>query len=844
MSSVPPDSHVPPDRKHTQPVRRLRYRFWRIFLGIIAGLLLLIFVGGGIVVWLQYARLTKDMPTVEGLRSYEPPVMSRIYANNDQVIAELASERRLFVPSSAIPDRVKNAFIAAEDQKFYSHGGIDPMAITRAIVTDMTMRRGHRPVGASTITQQVARIMLLNSNELSMKRKVREAILAMRIEQTLSKDQIIEIYLNEIYLGVGSYGVASAAQAYFNKPLDKLTDAEAALLASLPRSPVNYNPFRYPKAAIARRNWVLQRMATNHFITQEAADIATKESLVPQGYVRQGPLAGSEWFGEEVRRQLVERYGADKTMQGGLEVHTSLDTKTQNLATRLMRQALMKYDRNRGWRGPVKHIAYNDMMLWQEQIAKEKAPSGILSNWRYALVLSQSGNVGWLEGGAKGQPHTGTINAKDMAWARRTHPLKAGDLVMIEPLAENGQVNLQQIPLVEGALVSMDVKTGRVLAMFGGWSFAESQFNRATQALRQPGSSFKPVVYLAAMENGISPSQKFMDSPFSSGNWHPSNYEKDFQGPTTLHDGLRQSRNLVTIRVAAQVGMKAVANLAIALQEVPSMPLVLPAALGAVETTVLRHAGVYASIANGGVVVNPTLIDYIQDRHGHVIWRPEDMSVEQPQNLNEMPVIKDNRKRVVSEQSAFQVVTMLEDVIKRGTGHLAGKGIDRPLAGKTGTSQDFNDAWFAGFSPDVVTIVWFGYDQRKSLGKNMTGAVVAGPVWNSFMKEVLAERPKLDFIPPTGISLASYDTGRGVAVDAFKEGQIPGVSVSLEGGAANGELTAADTGAENIPDSEEDMGGSNLSHEQGNSEGPSRSNPEVGGGQPSSGGDIGMGGLY
>lgn len=842
MSPETPDT--PPNSKRKRSVSiqpRPRYRFWRLLIGTITGIFLFVLVGGGLAVWIKYASAVKGLPTIEGLRNYSPPVMSRIYSDDDHVVAELAAERRLFVPIGAIPQKVRDAFIATEDKNFYTHGGVDPMAIARALIQDVFRVHGKRLVGASTITQQVARNMLLN-NDRKLERKIKEAILAMRIEQSLSKDQILEIYLNEIYLGAGAYGVAAAAQIYFHKNLDQLTTAEAAYLGGLPKSPYNYDLFRKPDAAKQRRDFVLSRMAETGAITQQEKVAAQNEPLSSKNVSgRRGPTAGTEWFGEAVRRDLIDRYGLEKTMQGGLEVHTSLDLKDQALATKLMRQALIKYDRNHGWRGAVAHLGGDTTSQWVDSLKKQKAPAGMLTNWRLAIVLNaKTGVVGWVDGGKNATTHQGTILSKSLSWSKR-RPLKDGDIVMIEPQSEGNQVELCQIPQVEGALVSMDVRTGRVLAMFGGWSFAESQFNRATQAMRQPGSSFKPIAYLAAMEKGILPSQIFMDSPFSVGDWHPNNYEHSFWGPTALHNGLRYSRNIITIRLAAQIGMDAVANLSIALGEVDSMPKVLPAVLGAVETTVLRHTGAYASIASGGAVVKPTTVDYIQDRNGKVIWRSDVFQANNVTDPNQLPTFTDNRKRAVSEQSAYQIITMMEDVMRRGTGFSASKGIDTPIAGKTGTSQNFNDAWFAGFSPDVVTIVWFGFDSPKTLGKGMAGGVIAGPVWNAYMKEVLQTYPKREFIKPAGVFMASYSTSKGMVTDAFKDGQTPGGSINLSPGIATGALSAADTGAENVPDSEENMGGG-YSGDYVNDGGTIK--PKTAPATSTSGENIGMGGLY
>ncbi|GBQ67838.1 penicillin-binding protein 1A [Ameyamaea chiangmaiensis NBRC 103196] len=881
------------------PLLSPRFRKVRRAAAILGASTILVTFVAGTVTWHKYGQLVSDLPTVGSLRQYQPPVMSRIYGADDQTVAELAAERRIFVPASAIPDRVKNAIIATEDHKFYSHAGVDPAAIVRAGLTDLFMPKGRRPLGASTITQQVARIMLLGSNSLSLSRKAKEALLAMRIEQTLSKDKILEIYLNEIYLGEGAYGVGAAAQTYFNKPLDQLDNAEAAFLAALPKSPTNYNPYRFPQAARDRRDTVLESMAALHFITPDEARAAEAEPLLPKTFRRPGPAPGSEWFASEVRRQLVERYGLTQTMQGGLYVHTSFDSKLQQTATAALRDGLMQYDRaHGGWRGAVAHvggltagrgrgIAAGDD--WSTALHALKPTPGMLDSWRMAVVLTPAtGQVGWIEP-MSGETHTGQLEGRDVGWMRTFHPLVAGDVVLVEPEANGGRVMIRQVPHVEGALVTLDVHTGRVRAMVGGWSFDASQFNRATQALRQPGSSFKPFVYLTAMEQGISPSQKFDDSPVSYGDWHPNNYEMDFWGPTSLHDALRESRNLVTIRLAAHLGMKSVADMAIRLKLVDQMPHVLPAALGAVETTVLREAGAYATIANGGRLVTPSVIDDVQDRDGHVLWRADGvtmttgpvppLSVAPPPappapaatapaddgqpasaqtppapaplaveaDATDVPLLADNRPQIASPESAFQITAMLQDVIKRGTGTLAGAGIDRPIAGKTGTSQNFNDAWFAGYTPDTVTVVWVGFDAPQSLGKKETGGVIAGPIWNRVMKAVIADTPRTDFRVPEGVTLAQYDTGMGLAIDAFKPGQLPGLSVDLRGNGAGTEaLTAADTGAENMGDSESDMAAAPGQAAGGGTSVPAAA-PQPGAPASAtapSGGDIGMGGLY
>ena len=637
--------------------------------GAVLGLMVLGLVVGAGSAYFVWQHFSANLPSVEGLKNYQPPVMSRVFAGNDRLLADLAAERRIFMPINAIPKRVQQAFVSAEDQNFWVHGGVDPAAIIRAGVTDlMRIGSGRRPIGASTITQQVAKNMLLN-DRVTLSRKIREALLAIRMQQVMSKKRILELYLNEIYLGMGSYGVAAAAEAYFDKPLDQLTLAQDAFLASLPKAPNNYNPWKYPEAAKARRDWVLDRMADDRDITAAQAASAKAQPILPTEFQRPAPIRGAEWFTEEVRRQLIAKFGNDMTTEGGLMVHTSLDPRLQDEAENAVHDGLMAYDRRRGgWRGPVSHLDAAATQDWQAALAKVAAPPGMLAGWRLAVVLSTSNTeakVGWLarttQSNATPQPHIGALLLSDVTWARPAHDdtlgprprritdvVQAGDVIMVQPdtgqpeMAQPGkgqagrgqagkgqpahhagltQVTLRQIPKVEGALVSLDPTTGRVVAMVGGWSPEMSQFNRATQAQRQPGSSFKPFVYLAAMEKGLSPSQRFLNAPVvvdtPDGKWRPGNYEGTFGGPTSLRIALEESLNLVTIRVAQYIGMRAIADTAQAFGEVTSMPLVLPAAIGAVQTTVLQEAGAYASLAEGGRLVTPTLIDSVQTPDGH-----------------------------------------------------------------------------------------------------------------------------------------------------------------------------------------------------------------------------------
>ena len=836
---VPPDRHAvaappPPPRPPKppkaakprkapkSPKRPDRLRWLRRLVASVFILVLLGGLGGAGVLFVGYQKFSADLPDLESLRNYQPRVMSRLYAGDSRLLAELATERRIFVPANAIPDIVKQAFISAEDQNFYSHKGVDPVALLRAGVTDILQYgQGRRPIGASTITQQVAKNMLL-TNEVSLARKAKEMILAARIEQSLPKDRILELYLNEIYLGLQAYGVAGAAQAYFNKPLDQITLPEAAFLAALPKAPNNYNPFRHPEAARARRDWVIDRMADDRAITAAQATAAKAAPVTPSQFRRPETVAGGEYFGEEVRRQLVDRFGADRTNQGGLVVRTTLDPALQLAADRALHEGLIRYDQRRGgWRGPVSHVtpSANFRQSWTNAVKETAPPPGMLPDWRLGVVIEATdgeAKLGFLDrapGTSIVQPRVMPMLLSDLAWAkavkdgkvvggaprRMSDVVQLGDIVMIEPQAATAaqgrtaaraeRVLLRQIPQVQGALVSIEPATGRVVAMSGGWSFELSQFNRATQANRQPGSSFKPYVYLTAMIANIPPSQRFLDAPFvvdngAAGKWRPGNFELNFNGPVPLRVALEKSLNLVTVRVADRVGMQAVANTAIALHVVDDMPRVLPAALGAVETTVMRNAAGYAALAAGGKEVIPTLIDSVQDRDGKIVWRAPVPSCSACADPARPPQLVDERKQVVDAASVFQIVTMMQGVVQRGTGFAAGNGLNRAIAGKTGTSQDFIDNWFVGFTPDLVTAVWVGFDTPSTLGNNETGSSNGAPIWHDFMAVALKNRPNLKFIPPPGVTMASWDSGSGSVTDAFKTGQTPGASGPIGGGGA------------------------------------------------------------
>ncbi len=749
-----------------------------------------------------------DLPDYDSLAQYEPPVMTRIHAADGELMAEHAHERRLYLPIQAVPDLVKAAFLSAEDKNFYEHDGLDVAGILRAAVVNIRNRgSGKRPVGASTITQQVAKNFLL-TNEVSYERKIKEALLALRIEQAYSKDKIFELYLNEIYLGLGSYGVAAAALNYFDKPVNQLTIGEAAYLAALPKAPENYNPFRHEDRAVERRNWVVDRMVENGYIRASDGEAAKQSQLVVTPRTRGNYLFASEFFSEEVRRDLIDMYGSDKLYEGGLSVRTTLDPKLQVLARKALQDGLIRFDEQRGYRGPVTTIDISGD--WGEPLGKLSGLSDV-PEWRLAVVLetaSNSATVGLqpptLANDALSAERTkGTIPLSQMKWARSGlsnvgSVLKPGDVVYVESVADQpGTFRLHQPPEVQGAIIAMDPYTGRVLAMQGGFSFAESEFNRATQAWRQPGSAFKPFVYSAALDNGYTPSSVVMDAPIEiqAGNdvWQPQNYGGKFYGPATLRTGIEKSRNVMTVRLAQDMGMPLIVEYAKRFGIYDNLAPYLPMAIGAGETTVLRLVTAYATIANGGRKIEPTLIDRIQDRFGRTIYQHDQRKCEdcdaaswtgQPE-----PTLIDNREQVLDPMTAYQITSMMEGVVKRGTATIVQK-VGKPIAGKTGTTNDEKDAWFVGFSPDLVCGVFIGYDKPRPMGRGQTGGHVAAPVFVEFMKAALRDAPPKEFQVPPGIDLIPIDRRTGlraqagdpdVILEAFKPGTAPPTTYSIIG---------------------------------------------------------------
>lgn len=777
------------------------YRFIAYTLGGIAVLTISVFAG----VALYLYKLSQDLPDYSTLADYQPPITTRVYANDGSLIAEYARERRLFVPIESIPRRVIDAFLSAEDKDFYSHPGVDLNGVMRAVVTNTQnymSGANRRPEGASTITQQVAKNFLLTS-EATLERKIKEWMLAFRLEDAYSKDKILELYLNEIFLGSGSYGVAAAAYNYFDKSLDQLTIAETAYLAGLPKAPSNYHPIRQARKAIERRNWVIERMAENQFIGDEDAKKAVAEDLVPHFRPSGAQSPEAQYFAEEIRRWIQQNYGDQALYDGGLAVRSTFDPKLQHFGTTALRKGLIGYDRRHGWRGPVTRVDLSTE--WRKTLADMPALLDV-TEWRLAAVTGMVGDavkIGFADG------TDGKIPFGELKWARKfitdekmgPEPKKAaevvtpGDVVYVEALAKTAEADnagvytLRQVPKANGGLIAMDPHTGRVLALVGGFSFYASEFDRAWQAQRQTGSAFKPLVYAAALDAGYTPSSIVLDVPFvaSQGEglplWRPENYGQSFAGPSTLREGLEKSRNLMTVRIAADIGMDKVVEYARKLGTSDKMLPVLANALGSTESTLVRMASAYSTFVNGGKRVVPTLVDRIQDRHGKTIDRADkrvcDGCNAETWEGQDEPLIASDAENILDARTSYQIVHMLEGVIERGTAVVA-RDVGVPLAGKTGTTNDYKDAWFVGFSPNLTVGIYIGFDQPMSLGHGETGGANSAPIFRDFMKEAVGNQPPIPFRVPPGIRLVRVDlkSGRpssaGTVLEAFKAGTEPG----------------------------------------------------------------------
>ncbi len=792
-----PPPFLPPGKPQRAKKRR---SFLLSFLGFVFGSGVLLFLGGSAVAGYLLWKASKDLPDYDSLARYEPPVMTRIHAVDGSLMAEYARERRIFVPINTIPKLLINAYLAAEDRRFYEHGGLDFYGLTRAVVTNAkNYGSGRNFQGASTITQQVAKNFLLTS-EQKLERKLKEAILAIRIEKAYSKDRILELYLNEIYLGIGSYGVAAAGLNYFGKELDKLNIEEVAYLATLPKAPNNYHPFRHKQKALDRRNWIIDQMAESGFIKPEEAKIARATDLKVniRGFGTQ--IYAADYFAEEVRRTLVGQYGEDglygkseRTAQpdgrvnGGLSVRTTLDPKMQKFARRALIDGLVAVDREKGWRGPVQKIDVGGD--WGIPLGSIDVPADI-QPWRLGVVYQVDRahvNVGLrpfkqADGKLVADREAVRIEYDDLKWANKKQTktpgpadvLSVGDVIWIAPRDPDKPTEkwaLMQIPELGGGLIAMDPHTGRVHAVVGGFSFAASQFDRALQARRQPGSSFKPLVYAAALDNGYKPTSIVMDAPFcqqqqGGAEWCPKNYEGDKSyGPQTLRHGIEKSRNQMTVRLAEDMGMPLIVEYSKRFGVYDDILPVLSMSLGAGETTLLRMATAYASFANGGKQVKATLIDRIQDRWGKTIWRHDDRDCKicRTTDAKNEPDLADERKQIIDPHTAYQMTKIMEGVVTRGTGTRISQILPGvPVAGKTGTTNEEKDAWFVGYTPNLVVGVFIGYDTPKPMGKGRTGGQMAAPIVGQFLKMALADKKPVNFLSPPGIKEVRVNSKTGV----------------------------------------------------------------------------------
>ncbi|MCR9195511.1 MAG: penicillin-binding protein 1A [Hyphomonas sp.] len=807
-----------------QRVFTWKFLLWTVLAGIAIGVLAII----AFFIWM--AALGRTVPSVEKLSEYNPPVTSRVHAGDGTLIYEFADEHRVFIPYEAIPEHVIHAFVSAEDKNFFTHGGIDYLGMTRGVINTVknkiTGSGGMQ--GGSTITQQVAKNMLLTRDQ-TIVRKAKEAIVAQRMEKAFSKEHIIELYLNEIYLGGRSYGVGSAALNYFNKSLPELDLSEAAVLASLPKFPGRVNPYTNPERVLQRRNYVLNRMVDDGYITQEQADEAKAKPLNTTKRLYGPEYAAATYFVQELRKQLIDLYGEDELEQGGLSIRTTIDTKLQLAAQEALQIGLETYDRRHDYRGPLQSIDLSsDDVL--EQLNAVTRPGGY-GTWERALItrISDSGATLLLDDGAET-----TIPAEDVEWSKtfvRSNGqtgLRAGDVVLAEvsrqalsveestPTREGtsdevdepiapvepimvpvGPAILKQVPELEGAIVALDPHTGRVLAMMGGYSFFKSPFNRVTQAQRQPGSSFKPFVYGAALEQGYTPSVRILDSPYvyydenTDEIWKPENYaEGRSYGEVTMRVALEKSYNQVTARVATDIGMEAVSEFAERFGIYDRLPPYPAMSLGSGETSPWRMSKAYAALVNGGKEVTPTLLDRVQDRRGVTLFKHDQRECEtcvaEAWDGSRPPTLPDDRKQLVDPIIAYQLVHMLEGVVERGTGRRA-RRVGKPLAGKTGTTNDYVDALFFGFSPDLVVGIWTGFDTPRTLGEGEGGGSVAGVIFTEFMERALADEPALPFRIPPGVRLVSVDAQTGgmptfsseeIILEAFRPGTEPGMAFS------------------------------------------------------------------
>ena len=710
---------------------------------------------------------SNKLPDYKYLKSYKPPVSSKMYSGKGVLVSDFSSEKRIFVPFSAIPEKVINSFLSAEDKNFFKHPGVDAKGVIRAIKNNIyNVLKSKRLEGASTITQQVAKNFLL-TNEVSIDRKLKEAILAFRIERSLSKERILELYLNQIYLGQGAYGIASASLRYFDKPISELNYSEAALLAALPKAPSKYNPYKNKKLAKYRRNLVINNLLENSFITKDEHFFLIRSEIKLKKRKRIF-LEDARYFVEDVRKNVVEKYGFDKVYKQGFNIKTPLNLDLQNIATKALRVGLVNYDKRKGWRGSLVNKKFN--AKWTEGIEKFKLEKSI--GWDIAIVKRIDKFEAIIETADK---NTGIIEYEDINWTRKNFNelFKIGDVIYVKKKNE-GNYSLRQLPKANGAIVVMDPYSGRVYAVSGGFSFKKSEFNRATQALRQPGSAFKPFVYALALENNFTPSTLILDAPIvleQGGDlkmWKPENYGKKFYGPSTLRMGVEKSRNLMTVRVAQELGIDKIINFSKKLKIYENPEELMSISLGSAETTLLKITSAYCSFVNGGKLVNPILIDRIQDSEGNTIFNNEKRYCVNCDQISykgkQIPKIESNYNQIFSPQTAYQMTSILEGVIKRGTGKKL-KKLNLELAGKTGTTNKNIDTWFIGFTSNLVIGTYVGHDNPKSLGRYETGSKTAMPIFKEFVQNAISNYEARPFKVAENIKMMVVDVKTGKKAD-------------------------------------------------------------------------------
>ncbi len=734
--------------------------FFKNIFTIILSLLILISVTILIVLW----TFSNSIPDYRYLKNYKPPVSSKMYSGNGRLVADFSKEKRIFIPYEAIPKNVINSFLSAEDKNFFSHPGVDAKGVMRAILNNIkNIMTSKRLEGASTITQQVAKNFLL-SNEVSLNRKIKEAILAFRIERALSKERILELYLNQIYLGSGAYGVAAASLEFFDKSIKELDYNEAALLAALPKAPSKYNPYRNKELAKFRRDLVLKNLYENNFIDRSKY-LELKNQTIKLKKVKKVFLENSQYYIEDVRKNIIDKLTYDKVYNQGYNINTPINLELQKIATQSLRNGLVSYDRRKGWRGPIKNISYSKD--WYKKIEKKfKLEKSI--GWKIVIVkkINQFNSIIETENNLQG-----VINYKDISWTKKEFKdlFMVGDVIYVKKI-DTDSYSLQQLPKINGGIVVMDPFTGRVLALSGGFSFRNSEFNRASQAFRQPGSAFKPFVYALALENEYTPSSLILDAPLvldqgvDLKKWKPENYGKKFYGLSTLRVGLEKSRNLMTVRIAQNLGVDKIANFTKRMNIYKKPEELLSISLGSAETTLLNLTSAYCSFVNGGKLIKPVLIDRIQDGEGNTIINNENRKCINCDKISftgkEFPKIGDNYEKVLSPQTAYQLTSILQGVVERGTGKKL-KKLGLNLAGKTGTTNDNTDAWFIGFTSNLVIGVYVGMDNPQSLGKFETGSKAALPIFEEFVKKGIKKSDARPFKIPNEITLMVVDPNTG-----------------------------------------------------------------------------------